>query len=50
MGLTLWIGVIKENPKLESRIMIEIIENWITTVNHRFGIFSPKLQYVYAQQ
>jgi len=44
MGLTLWIGVLKENPKLESRILMEIIENWTISVNHKFGIFSPRLR------
>jgi len=46
MGLTLWIGVLKENPKLESRILMEIIENWTISVNHKFGIFSPRLRLV----
>jgi phosphatidylinositol 4-kinase len=47
MGLTLWIGVLKENPKLESRILMEIIENWTISVNHKFGIFSSRLRSVF---
>lgn len=45
MGLSLWIGVIKENPQLESRILIEIMENWITTIHHKVGLFSERLRY-----
>lgn len=38
-GISLWMGVIKENPKLESRILTEIAANWETTVRKRRGIF-----------
>jgi len=45
LGLSLWMGVIKENPRLESRLLVEIVEGWITTVRRKVGIFSRKLRY-----
>jgi len=44
LGLSLWIGVLKENPEIESRILIEIIENWIVTVHSKIGMFSERLR------
>lgn len=45
-SLTLWMGVIKENPQMEPRILIEIIEGWITTVRGKLGIFNKNMTYV----
>ena len=39
-GISLWLGVIKENSKLESRILAEIASNWESTVRKKRGIFS----------
>lgn len=49
LGLSLWVGVIKENPEIESRILIGIIENWIGTVHRRVGMFSERLRYAPAR-
>lgn len=38
-GISLWMGIIKENSKLESRILAEIAANWESTVRKRRGIF-----------
>lgn len=43
-GISLWMGVIKENSKLESRILAEIAANWESTVRRRRGIFSRTFQ------
>lgn len=45
-SLTLWMGVIKENPHMEPRILIEIIEGWIITVRGKLGIFNRHMTYV----
>lgn len=45
-SLTLWMGVIKENPQMEPRILVEIIEGWIITVRGRLGIFNKNMTYV----
>lgn len=42
LGLSLCMGVIKENPRLESRVLVEIVENWIWTVHAKLGLFSHR--------
>ena len=44
LGISLWLGVINENPQMESRILIEVAEQWESTVQKRIGAFSRKLQ------
>jgi phosphatidylinositol 4-kinase len=45
LGISLWTSVAKENPRMESRILVAIAENWETTVRKRRGIFSPSLRH-----
>jgi phosphatidylinositol 4-kinase len=45
LGISLWMGVINENPSMEPRILAIIAENWEKTVLKRIGVFSPKLRY-----
>jgi phosphatidylinositol 4-kinase A len=42
LGISLWMGVINENPRTESGILAEIAENWENTVRKRVGIFNDK--------
>jgi phosphatidylinositol 4-kinase len=44
LGISLWMGVIKENARMESRIFAEIAENWESTVRNRRGLFDKRLQ------
>lgn len=46
LGISLWVGVIKENSMLEPRILAEIATNWESAVRQKRGIFSSSLQYV----
>lgn len=46
LGISLWMSVIKENPRMESRILIAIAECWENTVHKRKGIFSSALRFV----
>lgn len=46
LGISLWMSVIKENPRMESRILVSIAECWENTVNRQRGIFSPSLRFV----
>ena len=43
LGVSLWLGVVNENPRLESAILTEIAQNWEVTVRNRMGAFSEKL-------
>ncbi|KAH9860737.1 hypothetical protein J1614_012069 [Plenodomus biglobosus] len=45
LGISLWTSVAKENPRMESRILVAIAENWENTVRKRRGIFSPLLKH-----
>jgi phosphatidylinositol 4-kinase len=50
LGISLWMSVIKENPRMESRILIAITENWEATVRRKRGLFSEALRYVGSLQ
>ncbi|KAK8168122.1 hypothetical protein BKA80DRAFT_300117 [Phyllosticta citrichinensis] len=40
LGISLWMSIIKENPRMESRILVEIAENFEKTVRRRLGMFN----------
>lgn len=42
MGISLWLGVIHENTRMEPRILTEIAQAWETTIDRRIGIFNPR--------
>jgi phosphatidylinositol 4-kinase len=44
LGVSLWIGVINENPLMESAVLAEIARSWEETVRWKKGVFSDKLQ------
>ncbi|KAI9674504.1 MAG: phosphatidylinositol-4- kinase [Caeruleum heppii] len=46
LGVSLWLGVINENPRMETKILSEIAENWERTVRGRLGIFNDELRHV----
>lgn len=46
LGISLWLGAINENPRMEPRILTVIAENWEKTVHSRVGVFSRRLQHV----
>ncbi|KAL1962296.1 hypothetical protein VTN77DRAFT_9839 [Rasamsonia byssochlamydoides] len=44
-GISLWLGVIHENPSAESRILAEVAEAWERTVQRKKGIFDPSFNH-----
>ncbi|KAH6898896.1 hypothetical protein B0T10DRAFT_122905 [Thelonectria olida] len=46
LGVSLWLGVINENPKLESKLLNEIIQQWEFTLGRKVGLFSPALTHI----
>lgn len=42
LGISLWLGVINENPRMEPRILVEIAQQWETTIHKKLGVFSEK--------
>lgn len=43
LGVSIWLGVINENPRMETRILTEIINCWEESVRKGRGIFDQKL-------
>jgi len=44
MGVSLWLGTMNENPEIESRIMVEVMEGWEETIRRRRGLFNPSFE------
>lgn len=42
-GVSLWLGVIHENPRLEPKLLNEIAQQWEFTISRRVGLFNPAL-------
>jgi phosphatidylinositol 4-kinase len=43
LGVSLWLGVMNENPKLEPRLLVEIAQQWELTIQRKLGLFNPSL-------
>jgi phosphatidylinositol 4-kinase len=41
LGISLWLGAIHENPRVEPRILVEVIEAWETSILLKKGVFDP---------
>ncbi|KAI1414806.1 hypothetical protein F5Y13DRAFT_197338 [Hypoxylon sp. FL1857] len=44
-GVSIWLGVINENPRMESRILTEIAQQWELAIHKKLGLFSPTLMH-----
>ncbi|KAI1107915.1 hypothetical protein F4804DRAFT_296325 [Jackrogersella minutella] len=44
-GVSLWLGVINENPRMESRILAEIAQQWEVSMHKKLGLFNPTLMH-----
>ncbi|KAI6785997.1 Phosphatidylinositol 4-kinase-like protein [Emericellopsis cladophorae] len=45
LGVSLWLGVINENPRLESKLVNEIAQQWEFSITRRVGLFNPVLSH-----
>jgi phosphatidylinositol 4-kinase len=43
LGVSLWLGVMNENPRTEPRLLAEIAQQWEVTIQKRLGLFNPSL-------
>ncbi|TKA26301.1 hypothetical protein B0A50_05080 [Salinomyces thailandicus] len=41
LGISLWLGIIKENPSLETRVLAEIATGWESSIKLKKGFFAP---------
>ncbi|KAL5335246.1 hypothetical protein BJX70DRAFT_329101 [Aspergillus crustosus] len=46
IGVSLWLGVIHENPRLEPLILFEVVEKWENTILRKQGLFDPSFNHV----
>ncbi|VDB90811.1 Bgt-5058, partial [Blumeria graminis f. sp. tritici] len=46
LGISLWLGVMNENPQIESRILTEIAQNWETSIHKRLGAFKSSFLHI----
>ncbi|KIW83029.1 hypothetical protein Z517_02272 [Fonsecaea pedrosoi CBS 271.37] len=44
LGISLWLGVIHENTRMEPRILTEVAQAWERTIDRKVGIFSPNFE------
>lgn len=40
LGISLWLGVIHENPRMEPRILTEVAQAWEKSIDRNLGIFN----------
>ena len=45
LGISLWLGVVKENPNLESRVLVEIASGWEASLRMKKGFFNTSFQH-----
>ncbi|KAF6814556.1 phosphatidylinositol 3-kinase 3 [Colletotrichum sojae] len=45
LGVSLWLGVINENPRLEPRLLTEIAQQWEGTIQKGLGLFSRSMSH-----
>lgn len=45
LGVSLWLGVIHENPSVEPRILAHVVEAWDKSIQRRQGLFDPTFEY-----
>lgn len=46
LGISLWLGVMNENPCMESRLLNEISSAWERSIALRQGVYDPRLRIV----
>ena len=45
LGISLWLGVIHENTRMEPRILTEVAQAWERTIDRRVGIFNHQFSH-----
>lgn len=43
LGVSLWLGVMNENPRMESRLLTEIAQQWEFSIQKNLGLFNPAI-------
>ncbi|KAL7914690.1 phosphatidylinositol-4-kinase [Trichoderma velutinum] len=45
LGVSLWLGVMNENPQLESKLLSSIAQQWELSISRKVGLFHPALSH-----
>lgn len=43
LGVSLWLGVLHESPRMEPRILGAVLQQWEVSIQRRQGLFSPAI-------
>jgi phosphatidylinositol 4-kinase len=43
LGVSLWLGVMNESPRVESRLLTEIAQQWEYSIQKNLGLFNPAI-------
>lgn len=43
LGVSLWLGVMHENPRMEPRLLMEIAQQWEFSMQRKLGLFNPSI-------
>ncbi|KAH6625953.1 hypothetical protein B0J18DRAFT_126588 [Chaetomium sp. MPI-SDFR-AT-0129] len=43
LGISLWVGVMNENPRMAPRLLAEIVYRWEASIQKRQGLFNPSI-------
>ncbi|KAK4615299.1 Phosphatidylinositol 4-kinase STT4 [Fulvia fulva] len=46
LGISLWLGVVKENPSLESRVLVEVAAGWERSIRLKKGFFDSRIKHL----
>ncbi|KAL4781156.1 hypothetical protein BJX76DRAFT_22776 [Aspergillus varians] len=46
IGISLWLGVMHENPRLEPTILFDVVQEWENTILQGQGLFDPSFNHV----
>lgn len=46
LGISLWLGVVKENPSLETRVLAEVAAGWESSIRLEKGFFHSSFQHL----
>lgn len=44
MGISLWMGTIHENPRVEPMVLVEVLSAWERTIERKQGLFDPSFE------
>lgn len=44
IGISLWLGAMHENPRLEPTLLFAVVQEWEKTVLRRQGLFNPSFK------